>query len=723
MPGERHPVDLLTDDLTRTYSAGARRLELIVAAGLRRGLDPSRAGGLDAKRGDASIAYRERQLGAARAVLGELRRNGAQQAGLVAARAYGAGLLAVDRTALAGAAELAPRFGGIHARAVEVLAGNMTSSLNAAIDRAGDNVERVFERASAIERGLPVRGGPLPGGNFIGRRVNDPWRRVALDTIGEGLVTLDTRRQVSAAMVRRLLNEGVSDALTGYVDKAGRRWSLDRYAAMAARTTTREAASAATVNRMTEHGLDLVTISSHAHQADECTPYDGGTFSLDGATPGYEVLDQTPPFHSFCVHVLTPAAANFDEYLDELERAAAEGGVPVDDPPIDVPDTGPAARPAKLTPEQKIGELATLERAAALDRAIDRATSTTAERRAALRERYGEEGDDPAGILHYEREARRQYAEHGGRPPWLPAGIDEEGIRNVGAKVRALVDRRRNASRRKFDAAAKARLDKTDELYLAIDKRISAGESYEDLTTELDRVIQAGYGEVKAHRDEVAAIMLDTLRAVRPGYGEGRARGVRYAEDVDAVEQLVHGRSRFDAPPAVARELGESLDEATAYLPREWVEDSNELGALEVRASVDRAHYSAGGGYLRVRPSDRSVMLHELGHRIEHARPALRWLEAEFYRRRTSRGGRQEKARPLSELTGWAGYSDDELARKDRFTNAYIGKDYSRGGRGPGASNFYEVLTMGLEGVFHGKHDVTNDRDLVEFIYGLLAAG
>lgn len=322
---EGHPTDVIVDDLARTYQAGARRLAAIVQAGLRRGLDPTRAGGLTAQRGDATLAYRERQLRAAVATLEELRQAGRAHAPAVAARAYGAGLLAVDRTALGDLSELRPRFGGIHATAVDALAANMTGSLERAVDRAGDNVRRVFARANAIEGAHSVRGGP--GGravSFLGRRTDDPWRRVGLDETATGLVTLDTRRQVTANMVSRLVNEGISDALTGYVDRSGRRWSLDRYASMVARTTTREATSRATVNRLTEHGLDLVTISSHAHQADECTPYDGQTFSLDGTTPGYDELDQLPPFHPNCVHVVTPAAANLDDYIDELETASRE---------------------------------------------------------------------------------------------------------------------------------------------------------------------------------------------------------------------------------------------------------------------------------------------------------------------------------------------------------------------------------------------------------------
>ena len=81
--------------------------------------------------------------------------------------------------------------------------------------------------------------------------------------------------------------------------------------------------TAGTVNRLSEHGLDLVTISSHPHKADECTPYDGNTYSLSGNAAGYELLPEAPPFHAGCLHVLGPADANLDEFEAELARAAA----------------------------------------------------------------------------------------------------------------------------------------------------------------------------------------------------------------------------------------------------------------------------------------------------------------------------------------------------------------------------------------------------------------
>lgn len=379
---ERGPTDVLTDDLVRTYRAGARRLEVLVRDALRRGLDPARLGTPGQRVGDATAAYRARQLAAARAITRELERVGAQAGTVAARKAYASALFAVDRLTfdVAGAA-LESRFGGIHQRQLAVIAGNMSGALEAAARHTGDSIEAVFARANELEAGIP------PGaGDFIGRRVDDPWRRVALDTVGEGLVTLDTRRQMTAAMHERLIREGVADALTGFVDASGRRWPLDTYAEMVSRTTTREAASRATVTRLEEVGLDLVTISSHPHKADECTPYDGQTFSLSGDHPDYDELEELPPFHPNCAHVVTPASVNLDELERELEQAAAEG--------IDVEDV---ERGPEL--EGDVGKPGTVGDGSPLSPRAQPSTSTATPARAEAADRVDSWAADPGPEL------------------------------------------------------------------------------------------------------------------------------------------------------------------------------------------------------------------------------------------------------------------------------------------------------------------------------------
>lgn len=242
-----------------------------------------------------SARYRAEQL---ESVNRELRRLGARTgpaAGRAVLEPYVAGAYMVDRVSAdrpPGRAGYA--FSGGHPRALNQLALEATTRLDVA-------------RAT------------------IGRRVDDAYRAAALQEIGIGIAEGAARREVSAALQERLTRNRITDALTGFVDAGGRRWQLDVYTRMVARTTTREAMTAGTRNRMGEVGQDLVTISDHGTQCDICGPYEGETYSAAGATPGYEVLDEWPPFHPNCEHYAIPGSGDLDDDLDALEKEAEAG--------------------------------------------------------------------------------------------------------------------------------------------------------------------------------------------------------------------------------------------------------------------------------------------------------------------------------------------------------------------------------------------------------------
>jgi hypothetical protein len=263
--------EALLDELTAYYARAQKRLEHAVRTALERG-------------NIGTEVYRRRQLQAVDALLAQLRRHGPARADALVRAAYSTAALAVDR-----ALGLEAAFSGVHETAVLLLAQNAIGRLDGAV-------------------------------TLIGRRTVDVFRAVALQEVAVGVAAGDTRRQVSAAIEKHLVEERVADAVTGFVDRAGRRWGLDHYAQMVARTTTREAMTTATVARMTDHELDLVTISDHGTTTPICQEFEGNTYSLTGKTPGYEVIAELPPFHPGCQHVVTPAGANFEDF----ERALME---------------------------------------------------------------------------------------------------------------------------------------------------------------------------------------------------------------------------------------------------------------------------------------------------------------------------------------------------------------------------------------------------------------
>lgn len=360
MPLENVPTDVLSRDLIDILTHGTRRLEFIVEAGVRRGLDPARVGTAQQKHGDASLRYRQEQRRQAIALLRDLHARVDEHARRAVTATYTATMRAVDAV-VGDELNLTSGYGTIHVRAVEALASNMERSLHAAIDFVGGNIDDVFSRADAIEGALRndrPHPGPIP---FIGRRINDPYRKLALETVAQGFVGLETRRAVSRNLAQNLIREGVTDAVTGFIDRAGRRWPLDVYTSMVARTTTREATTRATINRMREGGLEIVTISSHPHKSDECDDYDGNTFALTSqaaAETGLDVLDILPPFHPNCIHVAIPGEGNLDAFeraLSATSERAAAGAPPAPTPmqelephaPIDglLPSTDPAQTP------------------------------------------------------------------------------------------------------------------------------------------------------------------------------------------------------------------------------------------------------------------------------------------------------------------------------------------------------------------------------------------
>jgi len=141
--------------------------------------------------------------------------------------------------------------------------------------------------------------------NCGGRRVNNVFRETGMVSVARGIVGGKTRIEVSEEIKQRLLDQG----RPVFVDRIGRRWDLTNYTEMVARTTTREVMSQGTINRLLEHGIELVQVSAH-NAGDFCLYYENVVVSI-GPTPHpvyppISAIGGGPPFHPRCVHVLTP---------------------------------------------------------------------------------------------------------------------------------------------------------------------------------------------------------------------------------------------------------------------------------------------------------------------------------------------------------------------------------------------------------------------------------
>lgn len=187
----------------------------------------------------------------------------------------------------------------------------------------------------------------------------------------------------------------------------------------------------------------------------------------------------------------------------------------------------------------------------------------------------------------------------------------------------------------------------------------------------------------------VAQARLETLKKVREFGGVTQDNITSYAD--------------FKTYPYKAKQTKENVMKAMNYYPKSWLKLSKELVTeLKPHYSSGRAYYSPSDGEIRI--SDRLPSnIHELGHRMERCVPGLLKAESEFYARRTA--GCQ------LEWLG-SGYGRNEKARKDKFTDPYMGKDYG--------GSAYELFSMGSEAVLAPSPRHKLDDEMRNWVLGIL---
>ena len=159
----------------------------------------------------------------------------------------------------------------------------------------------------------------------VGRQVEDTYAKAGRRATMRALLGAEgSPRLASAQLQQDLRRRGV----TGFVDRAGKRWALDSYAEMAIRTTTREAVVQGSMDRMASHGIDLARVSAHASSCSICLPWEGRLISLSGQTMDYQgeaVADASnvPPYHPRCRHSLSPVVVDVESFMREQGMVTA----------------------------------------------------------------------------------------------------------------------------------------------------------------------------------------------------------------------------------------------------------------------------------------------------------------------------------------------------------------------------------------------------------------
>lgn len=141
-------------------------------------------------------------------------------------------------------------------------------------------------------------------------------------------------------------------------------------------------------------------------------------------------------------------------------------------------------------------------------------------------------------------------------------------------------------------------------------------------------------------------------------------------------------------------------------------------GTLEVDvnflAKNGRA-FHRGGGIHVTRDETPGVVAHELGHMMEYVDRDLHVAVQRYLVQRTTDPVTGVRAAPeqLSKIFKGYGYSAWETAWRDKFINAYTGKDY--GGRAS------ELTSMTIQGFYEDPYkQASEDPDMFDFIYGMM---
>ena len=289
---EPFPHDKLVEELARTF----RDVQRTLAAQIQSAISQGR------------LEYAAERRMQYAAVLATLDRLGAQTDPLAAkavADAYkeGAGKAGAQISQQAGFAVSVPySFTGVQQDAIEALQVEVVDRLGISRRMVGRSVDDLYAKAgrrATVRALLGADGSPQIAA-----------RRLKADLLKE-------------PYVKRLIQQGG----TGFVDRAGKKWSLQTYSEMVVRTTTRNAVVQGQIAKMASLGINLLRVSTHASACKLCIPYQGRLLSIDGSITEYNGesvadISNAPTYHPNCRHTVIPVVAEYD-----VERLKSGGMV------------------------------------------------------------------------------------------------------------------------------------------------------------------------------------------------------------------------------------------------------------------------------------------------------------------------------------------------------------------------------------------------------------
>lgn len=107
-------------------------------------------------------------------------------------------------------------------------------------------------------------------------REMDAAQEILNKQTGKVVIGTSTLQQSVRAAVKAMVDEGI----TGFVDRAGRKWSAEAYVRMNIKTTVSNAANAAVMTRNEQYGNDIVWPRVNATARPGCYPWQGQLISM-----------------------------------------------------------------------------------------------------------------------------------------------------------------------------------------------------------------------------------------------------------------------------------------------------------------------------------------------------------------------------------------------------------------------------------------------------------
>ncbi|MEE2041269.1 phage minor capsid protein [Nocardiopsis sp. CT-R113] len=197
-----------------------------------------------------------------------------------------------------------------------------------------------------------------------------------------------------------------------------------------------------------------------------------------------------------------------------------------------------------------------------------------------------------------------------------------------------------------------------------------------------------------------------------------------------------HEQRLGDVDATVPDSAEDQIRAAEAFYPTRWLQLADAAGPLDLVQS-DRQYFRAGRDgardvmamddrgyhYTGALASDaHETTVHEQGHRMEQHVPGLTYLEFALVRRAsTGADGDLEPWQRLRDITGNAGYRENEIATPDDWGNPYAGKTYEGRDITAPARQSWELFQTGVQDVWGRGHIQYTNRDGVRLVLGALA--